>query len=230
MKLVKKRYWDTREWRVDSALVFCWLLSVTAAPNAQMATVNPQVRARAIADGKVTVVEIAAHFVTAIRLPEAVNSVAVGDPALFQVEHLEREPELVLVKALTERSAETNLLISGVHGRQFSLLLVSRGIGTVPAKVDFLVQYKSAGSFLVETRSRSLPIGWADRSPRESAAYIEWRSGERRSRTAGIHTNCTGDEHLEWTELTVRTDSEPIGTEIAGWPAAAPARGQTPAE
>ena len=77
-----------------AALVFCWLLSVTVAPNAQVANVNPQVRTRATADGKVTVVEIAAHFVTAIRLPEAVNSVAVGDPALFQVEHSEREPEL----------------------------------------------------------------------------------------------------------------------------------------
>ncbi|MGB9204295.1 MAG: hypothetical protein WCB94_10040, partial [Terriglobales bacterium] len=78
-----------------AALVFCWLLSVAVVPNAQVTNVNPQVRTRATADGKVTVVEIAAHFVTAIRLPEAVNSVAVGDPALFQVEHSEREPELV---------------------------------------------------------------------------------------------------------------------------------------
>ena len=141
-----------------TALVFCWLLSATMVSNAQMLNVNPQVRTRAAADGKVTVVEIAAHFVTAIRLPEAVNAVAVGDPALFQVEHSEREPELVLVKALTERSAETNLLISGVHGRQFSLLLVSRGIGVAPAKVDFLVQYKATGSFLVEPEVVPFPL------------------------------------------------------------------------
>ncbi len=141
-----------------AALVFCWLLSVAVVPNAQVTNVNPQVRTRATADGKVTVVEIAAHFVTAIRLPEAVNSVAVGDPALFQVEHSEREPELVLVKALTERSAETNLLISSIHGRQFSLLLVSRGIGTGPGKVDFLVQYKPAGSFLVEPEVAPFPL------------------------------------------------------------------------
>jgi hypothetical protein len=140
------------------AVVFCWLLSMTVVPNAQMTNVNPQVRTRAAADGKVTVVEIAAHFVTAIRLPEPVNAVAVGDPALFQVEHSEREAELVLVKALTERSAETNLLISGVHGRQFSLLLVSRGIGTVPVKVDFLVQYKATGSFLVERDVVPFPL------------------------------------------------------------------------
>ena len=89
-----------------AALAFCWLLSAAVGPNAQVTNVNPQVRTRTTADGKVTVVEVAAHFVTAVRLPEAVNAVAVGDPALFQVEHSEREPDLVLVKALTERSAE----------------------------------------------------------------------------------------------------------------------------
>src|SRR6202795_475560 len=141
-----------------AALVLCGLLSASMVGNTQVVNVNPQVRTKATADGKVTIVEIAAHFVTAIRLPEAVNSVAVGDPALFQVEHSEREPELVLVKAVTERSAATNLLISGVHGRQFSLLLVSRGIGTVPAKVDFLVQYKPAGSFLVEPTVVPFPL------------------------------------------------------------------------
>ena len=140
------------------SLVLCWLLSATIVSDAQMTNVNPQVRARAAADGKVTVVEVAAHFVTAIRLPEAVNAIAVGDPALFQVEHSEREPELVLVKALTERSSESNVLISGVHGRQFRLLLVSRGIGTVLAKVDFLVQYKSGGSFLVEPEVVPFPL------------------------------------------------------------------------
>src|SRR5260370_8966537 len=140
------------------ALVFCWLVSATVVPNAQMTNVNPQVRTRATADGKVTVVEIAAHFVTAIRLPEAVDAVAGGDPAVFQVEHSEREPELVLVKAVTERIAETNLLISGFHGRKFSLLLGSGGIGTAPAKVDFLVEYKPAGSFLVQPAVVPFPL------------------------------------------------------------------------
>jgi hypothetical protein len=74
----------------------------------------------------------------------------------------------VLVKALTERSAESNLLISGVRGRQFSLLLVCRGVETGPAKVDFLLQYKSPGSFLVEpevvpfpTVAQTAPLGKA---------------------------------------------------------------------
>jgi len=153
---------------IPKATLCCCFLSVTIALNAQVVNVNPQVRTKTTADGKVTVVEVAAHFVTAVRLPEAVNAVAVGDPALFQVEHSEREPDLVLVKALTERSAESNLLISGVRGRQFSLLLVCRGVETGPAKVDFLLQYKSAGSFLVEpevvpfpTVGQTAPLGKA---------------------------------------------------------------------
>ena len=140
-----------------AALALC-LVSEAMVSQAQVLNVDPQIRTRATADGKVLVVEIAAHFVTAIRLQEAVNSVAVGDPALFQVEHSEREPELVLVKALTERSAETNLLISGTHGRQFSLLLVSRGASADPSKVDFLLQYKPPGSFLVEPDAVPFPL------------------------------------------------------------------------
>jgi hypothetical protein len=108
------------------AIVVCWLLSTAIAPLAQV-LVSPQVWTKAAADGKITVVEISPHFVSAIRLNEPVNSIAVGDPALFQVEHSEREPELVLVKALTARTSETNLLVSTIHGRQFSFLLVNRG-------------------------------------------------------------------------------------------------------
>lgn len=124
------------------------LASITVSP-AQILLVNPQVRSK-IVDGKVAVVEVAPHFVSAIRLPEPVNSIAVGDPVLFQVEHSEREPDLVLVKALTEKSAETNLIVSTTHGRRFSLLLLNRGSASTAQRVDFLLQYKPAGSFLVE--------------------------------------------------------------------------------
>jgi hypothetical protein len=120
--------------------------------------VDPQVRTKAAGYGKITIVEVVAHFVTAIHLPEPVNSLAVGDPAVFQVEHSEHEPELVLVKVLTERAAETNLLISSIHGRQFSLLLVSRGNAATPTKVDFVLRYKPAGSFLVEPDVVPFPV------------------------------------------------------------------------
>jgi hypothetical protein len=133
-------------------LVFGWLsLGVlTATVAAQQATIVPQVRTKPAADGKITVIELAAHFVTAIRVPEAVNSVVVGDPALFQVEHSEHEPELVVVKALTNEHAESNLLISTARGRQISFLLVSRAGGPNSTKVDFLLRYQPSGGFLVE--------------------------------------------------------------------------------
>jgi len=133
-----------RVWLVACGSLWCGLAL------AQTTAVDPAIRTRTAADGKVTVVEVAAHFVTAVRLPEPVNSVVVGDPALFQVEYNEHEPELVFIKALTKGAAETNLLVSSTtRGRQISLLLVSQG--TVPgrAKVDFLVRYKPSAGFLI---------------------------------------------------------------------------------
>src|SRR5215467_1961151 len=127
-----------------STLALGWLLlaALTAGAVAQQATITPQVRSKATADNKITEIELEAHFVTTIRVPEPVNSVVVGDPALFQVEHSEHEPELVFVKALTNEHAESNLLISTAKGRQVSFLLVSRGGGPNPAKVDFLLRYQ----------------------------------------------------------------------------------------
>src|SRR5580704_3681339 len=135
-----------------NALVFGWLslavLSATAA--AQQSSIVPQVRTKSTADNKITAIELQAHFVTAIRVPEPVNSVVVGDPVLFQAEHSEHEPELVFVKALTNEHAESNLLISTARGRQISFLLVSGGEGPNSAKVDFLLRYQPSGGFLVE--------------------------------------------------------------------------------
>jgi len=132
-------------------------LALMAASTAQTLVVKPQVRSK-IADGKVTVVDVVPHFVSTIRLPDAVNSIAVGDPALFQVEHSEHEPDLVLVKALTEKSAETNLMLSTIHGRQFSLLLLNRGSAATAPSVDFILQYKPAASFFVEPDVMPFPL------------------------------------------------------------------------
>ena len=118
---------------------------------AQVPQIDPQILTKPDIEGKVTRVEMAARFVTTIRLPEAVNSVVVGDPSKFLVEHSEREPKLVFVKAISTKPAETNLLISTTSGRQVSILLVNRGEGapTERARVDFLVGYQLGGGFLV---------------------------------------------------------------------------------
>ena len=134
-----------------NAFVFCFFLAVGTAM-AQVSQVKPQVLTRPDSEGSVMVLEVGAHFVTAIRMPETVNSVVVGDPALFQVEHSDREPQLVFVKALTTKPAETNLLISTIRGHEASLLLVSHGDekSATPASVDFLLKYKPARGFLIE--------------------------------------------------------------------------------
>jgi hypothetical protein len=137
------------------ALLFGGLLSAELV-TAQTAGVEPQMRTRTAAEGEVTVVEVSAHFVTAVRLPEPVNSVVIGDPTLFQAEYNEHEPELVFIKVLTTKPAESNLLISTTRGRQISLLLVSRGGTLLRAKVDFLLRYKPLSGFLVE--QETIPV------------------------------------------------------------------------
>lgn len=135
---------------------FCgaWFLFLSlgaSAVLAQMPQVVPHVLAKSELDGKVTKVEVVDRFVTTIRLPEAVNSVVLGDPSRFQVEHSDKEPKLVFVKAITTKPTESNLLISTSHGRQVSLLLVSRGEdpSSEQTPVDFVVSYQTPPDFLV---------------------------------------------------------------------------------
>ncbi len=67
-----------------------WLLCFsfgTSLAFAQASKVEPRIVSETDLEGRVTVVEVAARYVTAIRLPEAVNSVVVGDPSTFQVQH-----------------------------------------------------------------------------------------------------------------------------------------------
>jgi hypothetical protein len=132
--------------------------------------VQPQIVGRPIRDGQVTTVFLAPRYVTAIRMPEPVNSVVVGDPASFSAEHSDREPNLVFVKPITPKAAQTNLLISSTRGLQASLLLISRGEPKEEGQpaVDFLMRYKPAGQFMIQPRlsiRRS-----ANRSGRQRAA------------------------------------------------------------
>ena len=111
------------------------------------AQVKPLVSERQMT-GQVNVVRVAPRFATAIRMPEAVSSVIVGDPQKFLAEHSDKEPALVLVKPVVEEAAESNLLVTTVKGHQVSFVLRSEGAGARP--VDFLLNYRPAGSFLIE--------------------------------------------------------------------------------
>ena len=92
-------------------------------------------------------------------MPDAVNSVVLGDPDSFTAEHSEREPQIVFVKPITAKASQTNLLISTAHGYQANLLLISRGeaAGTQP-DVDFMMRYRPAGRFVIEPSAPSVSI------------------------------------------------------------------------
>ena len=99
-----------------------------------------------------TVVYLAPRFATAIRMPDAINSVVLGDPDAFSAEHSEREPQIVFVKPITVKTSQTNLLITTANGHQANLLLISRGetgAGTKP-DIDFMMRYQPAGKFVIE--------------------------------------------------------------------------------
>ena len=130
-----------------------FLLSVfvlaSSAP-AQVPQIAPRIATKAESAEKVAVVEVATQFVTAIRLPEAVNSVVVGDPTNFQVEHSDREPKLVFVKAVSSTPGATNVLITTISGHEMSLLLVNHGAVSADERpVDFLVTYEGFEDFFV---------------------------------------------------------------------------------
>lgn len=135
--------------RVAVFFSFCLILEAGVV-SAQTLQVDPRVLTKTETDAKVTLLDVAPKFVTTIRLPDPVNSVVVGDPANFQVEHSDREPKLVFVKALSTKATETNLLISTTTGHQVNLLLVNRGpVSAEAGTVDFLVRYELSSDFFV---------------------------------------------------------------------------------
>jgi hypothetical protein len=144
------RIWG-RLMRASSRLLLLCFAFATRATFAQVAQIDARIVTKPDLDGKVAQVEVAPRFVTTVRLPEAVNSVVVGDPSKFQVEHSEREPRLIFVKAVSTKPAQTNLLISTISGRQISLLLVSRGeiAPSDRAQLDFLLRYEATRGFFV---------------------------------------------------------------------------------
>jgi hypothetical protein len=117
--------------------------------------VKPSVSHRNLNE-EVNVVRLAPRYATAIKMPEAVSSVIVGDPSKFLAEHSDKEATLVLVKPIVEESAESNLLVTTVLGREVSFILRSEGSAAKP--VDFVLTYNPVGTFLIEESS----IGFAE--------------------------------------------------------------------
>lgn len=90
-------------------------------------------------------------YTTAIRLPGAVTSIAVGAPTLFKVEHAKAQPRLVFVKPSTHAPANSDLIIALGNGSVVSIHLISPGDVTSKEPVDFFVDYTRPHSLVLAT-------------------------------------------------------------------------------
>src|SRR5262249_57255168 len=107
---------------------------------------------KTVFEGQPASVRLAPRVTTTIRLPEPVNSVVLGDSNLFQAEYSPSEPLLVFARTTGSGTAQTNLVISTVLGRQFILLLRSLGTATDPSELgaDLLVSCQAARVRFIE--------------------------------------------------------------------------------
>lgn len=157
---------------------------------AQVPEITPQVVGRAVPEGQVTVVYLAPRFATAIRMPDAINSVVLGDPDAFSAEHSDREPRIVVVKPITPKPTQTNLLITTTQGYQANLLLISRGAPEAGAKpdIDFLMRYRPVGKFIIDPSYPSALV--ARTAPlQEAAASAEAQGSASRDLIAVVPTS-----------------------------------------
>ena len=113
---------------------------------------------RTTLDDKIVALRLAPNIATSVRLPEPVNSVVVGSPECFAVEHSEGESQLVTIRPKKE-ACESNLQITTVSGRHALLDLHSMGdVSGSSVTVDILLQYvtQTPANFFVEQSEPSL--------------------------------------------------------------------------
>ena len=161
-------------WFIPVALLIPLSLSATDA------TVGARVATITINPREITVLHLRPEFESTIRMPEEVTSVILGSPGEFKAEHNEGEPEYVYVKPITKQAAQSNLLIATRSGQHVTLELVSDGTG-IPNQsqpVDFLIEYRSARSFLISSDSGTptMPTA-AGKSPAHEISNGDTSSG-----------------------------------------------------
>ena len=174
------------------------LTTVTTTP----ADVRPAVTDLPVSGNSVTDLHLRPLFTTTIRLPEAVTSVAVGAPSLFEVEHSDQEPRLVFVKPSTKDSATSNLVIALQSGQEISMRLLSDGNGG-NTPIDFVVNYRPPQSFLIgssdaapnsvesarDERTRTVPVIDQALKTQSEIATPNWTGGlTKEERNLGAKT------------------------------------------
>ncbi|MGH9565226.1 MAG: hypothetical protein ACRD4I_04540 [Candidatus Angelobacter sp.] len=122
-----------------------------AMAQSEVGKVIPNITTVPIEEGAVTALHLSAGYTTSVRVPEEISSVVIGNPATFKAEHSEAEPRLVFLKPITTQAVESNVLITTKSGKEISLHLISAGPGQGNVKVDFLLDYRSGHTLLVNS-------------------------------------------------------------------------------
>jgi hypothetical protein len=145
---------------------------------------------------EVTIMHLRPEFESSIRMPEDVTSVILGSPGAFKAEHNEGEPQYVYVKPITKEPAQSNLLIATKSGQHVTIELISAGAGAAgdTPPVDFLIEYRTARSFLVAERSSGtgdapkseLDEVFAQQAQLNAPAWTKWEGRQIETSVGGV--------------------------------------------
>lgn len=120
----------------------------------------------------ITPLHLRPGFISTIRMPEEINSVALGSRTEFSADHSEGEPRYVYVKPITKEPAQSNLVVATKSGLHVTLELISDGDKNPSSDlpVDFLLEYDLPHSFLISASpgSDSADAGGAEARTRNA--------------------------------------------------------------
>src|SRR5579884_2696223 len=130
-------------------LLISALLIASAHAQADPGGVVPKMRTVGFRSGSSITLRLSLGYVSAMRLPEPVSSIAVGDPSIFHAEHSDAEPELVFFKPLNAEPARSNAVIVTRNGTVLTVALVSYGRAPAGSEIDFLLDCRRAASVVI---------------------------------------------------------------------------------
>jgi len=116
------------------------------------APVIPKIETVTVRPGAAVILHLSFGYVSAVRLHEAVSSIALGDPSAFKAEHSEAESHLIFFKPLSGEPASSNALIVTSSGKTIALSLVSERRSGTAAEIDYLVNLRSSGAMVADAR------------------------------------------------------------------------------
>lgn len=199
--------------------VFLAMMLLTLSALAADHAVPARVATLTIDPRAVTILHLRPEFESSIRMPEDVTSVILGSPGAFKAEHNEGEPQYVYVKPITKEPTQSNLLIATKSGQHVTIELISAGANAASdaAPVDFLIEYRTARSFLIggETPGPTAPTatdkGQERKTNSRSARQTASTSNAPRSALDDVFAAQAQINAPEWTKWEGRQIETSIG-------------------